>query len=780
MPDASHLVAKIYFHQCRESWALPPGEALMESKEKYRILLENSLQGLSIIQDDHFVFCNSAFAAMSGYSVEELLSFPDSKALLHPDDRELVHERYQNRLAGNPVPPRHEHRIRRKDGTDRWVETFASRIDYNGRPAVQVVDMDITDSKVAMDQLRQLANEQKTILSTIIMGICYLINRKVQWINPALLSMFGYEAHELLGKDTSIFYSDQEDYRRLAREGYPQLAKGKVYFTEVCMKKKDGSLFWCGLTGQAVAQSLDGGSIWVFNDITEHRRIEEALRASEERFKRLVHNSNDIITVLDEKGMQISVNGPVEKVLGYRAEELIGTNAFNLIHPDDTESATQIFGKALMQPGISLRIEFRYRHKNGTWVDLEAVGTNLLHDLIVQGVVLNSRNNTERKKLEAQLQQASKMEALGALAGGVAHDFNNLLNVINGYCELLLDDLGTEDPMRNDLDQIRKAGQRATSLTSQLLAFGRKQLLQPEILDLNDDIAQMSSMLRRMIREDIDLITIAQPDLNRIKADPGQIQQIVMNLAINARDAMCAGGKLVIETANIDFDEDYIQKHPEVRAGSYVMLAISDNGIGMDAATQSRIFEPFFTTKEKGKGTGLGLATVYGIVKQSNGFIWVYSEPGEGTTFKIYFPRAEDNTARLTLESKSVEGARGVETVLISEDERSVRALAAQILRKRGYNVLEASSGKEALDIAKKYAGEIHLVVTDVVMPGISGTELVSRLKTIRPGIKVLYVSGYTDNAIVHHGILDAGVAFLQKPFSVDGLASKVREVIDS
>jgi nitrogen-specific signal transduction histidine kinase/CheY-like chemotaxis protein len=389
------------------------------------------------------------------------------------------------------------------------------------------------------------------------------------------------------------------------------------------------------------------------------------------------------------------------------------------------------------------------------------------------------RDITEHKQLEAQFMQAQKMEAIGVLAGGVAHDFNNLLNVINGYCELVLEDLAKDNPIYNDIQQIGQAGTRAKSLTSQLLAFSRNQILQPVILDLNDIIDSTNLMLRRLIPEDIDLVIIAQPGLGLIYADPGQIQQILMNLIVNARDAMPQGGKLTIETANVDHDKGYVQSHPVVKVGSYAMLAISDNGVGMDETTKAHLFEPFFTTKGKGKGTGLGLSTVYGIVKQSNGFIWVYSEPGKGATFKIYFPRVEGNVSKLIEQTESEERIRGVETVLITEDESSVRNLVARILRERGYTVLEASNGQNALDIAREYTGEIHLAITDIIMPGMNGRDLGSRLETMRPDLKVLYVSGYTDNAIVHHGILDSGVAFLQKPFTVGDLTRKVREMLN-
>jgi two-component system cell cycle sensor histidine kinase/response regulator CckA len=343
-----------------------------------------------------------------------------------------------------------------------------------------------------------------------------------------------------------------------------------------------------------------------------------------------------------------------------------------------------------------------------------------------------------------------------------------------------LEDLAPDNPIRPDLEQIEKAGKRATSLISQLLAFSRKQILQPEILDLNSVITDMSSMLCRLIGENIEFSSITQPDLGFVNADPGKIQQIVMNLVVNARDAMPQGGKLTIETANVNFDEEYVRQHLFVKAGPYVMLAISDSGIGMDAVTQARIFEPFFTTKEKGKGTGLGLSTVYGIVKQSNGFIWTYSEAGKGTTFKIYFPRAEGEVAWMPAEKRLEAESRGSETVLVVEDEASVRNLACRILRDRGYTVLDAPDGRAALAIIRKYDGDIHLVLTDVVMPGMSGSELISQISDGRPDTKALYISGYTDSAIVHNGTLDSGVAFLQKPFTVDGLARKIREMLDS
>jgi two-component system, cell cycle sensor histidine kinase and response regulator CckA len=625
--------------------------AAKESEDKYRMLVENSLQGLAIIQDGCFVFCNSALAEMSGYSVEELLSFPHSSTLIHPDDRSAVQKRHLERLAGVSLAQHHEHRILRKDGTVCWVELCASLIDFNGKPAVQVASMDVTARKEAEEALK----DSKEYLNQIINRIgdpIFVKDRDHRFVlvNDAFCSFLGTPREVLIGT------SD---------------VPGEI--------------------------SLP---LW--------QKEEEVLRTGKE----CLTEDN----LLDGQG-------------NYR---------------------------------IVLTRKSRLTDKNGN------------HQIV--GVL---RDISEYKRLEVQFLQSQKMEAIGVLAGGVAHDFNNLLNVINGYSELVLEDLDRANPIRGDIEQIRNAGKRAATLTSQLLAFGRKQILQPKILDLNQSITSIGSMLRRMIGEDIELISKTQPGLGMVNADPGKIEQIIMNMAVNARDAMPRGGMLTIETANVQLDENYLVDHPFVKTGPFVMLAISDSGIGMNVETQSRIFEPFFTTKEKGKGTGLGLSTVYGIVKQSNGFIWVYSEPGKGTTFKIYFPRVEGEKTRLP--EDLVESVLcGSETVLLVEDENAVRALAGRILRERGYKVMEASHGEDALRIAHEYDGEIHLVLTDAVMPGMSGNALVTHIEAERPGIKSLYISGYTDSAIVHHGILNSSIAFLQKPFTVEGLTRKIREVLNA
>jgi signal transduction histidine kinase/ActR/RegA family two-component response regulator len=383
------------------------------------------------------------------------------------------------------------------------------------------------------------------------------------------------------------------------------------------------------------------------------------------------------------------------------------------------------------------------------------------------------------KKTEEQLVQAQKMEAVGRLAGGVAHDFNNLLSAILGYSAILLEDLEAGDRVREEIEEIKKAGERAATLTRQLLAFSRQQVLEPRIVDLNEVIGNIDQMLRRLLGEDVTLLVSTHRELSKIKVDPGQIEHVIMNLVVNARDAMPNGGRLTIETHNVILDEAYAREHPEVTPGPHVLLAVSDSGIGMDKKTLGRIFEPFFTTKVKGKGTGLGLSMVFGIVTQSRGSIWVYSEPGKGATFKIYFPASFERGVTHSSSDLLVASTRGSETILLVEDDDLVRAVARRVLRREGYRIIEARNATEALAASEEHGGVIHLLLSDVVMPEMSGPRLAEQLTMKRPQLKVLYMSGYTDDAIVHHGVLELGAAFLQKPITVETLSRKVREILD-
>ncbi len=508
----------------------------------------------------------------------------------------------------------------------------------------------------------------------------------------------------------------------------------------------------------------------------EHKRAEDALV----KLRMAVDTSGVVVFMTDRDGVITFVNPEFTRLYGYAEAEVVGKVTPRILKSGSTQPEDYAnFWSSILEKRVDRR-EIINRAKDGRLVSVESSANPILdeHGAII-GFLAIQRDVTARKLLEQQFIQAQKMEAVGRLAGGIAHDFNNLLTVINGYSALLLERL---DPQSDDLkpiQEIQKAGERAASLTRQLLAFSRKQILAPQVTDLNAIVSDTDQMLRRLIGEDIEFLTVLRPNLGKVKVDKGQIEQVLTNLVVNARDAMPQGGQITIETADVELDAAYVQTHHAVTPGRYVMLAVSDTGHGMDADTQSHIFEPFFTTKEAGKGTGLGLSTVYGIVKQSGGYIWIYSEPGRGTTFKIYLPWATEAGETVKAEKPAKRLARGRETILLVEDEPGLRDLAQTVLASAGYRVLVASHPHEAVGICEKEAGPIHLLLTDVVMPGMSGRVLADHFAFSKPEMKVLYMSGYTDNAVVHHGVLKEGMNFLQKPFSPDVLLRKVREVVN-
>jgi PAS domain S-box-containing protein len=513
----------------------------------------------------------------------------------------------------------------------------------------------------------------------------------------------------------------------------------------------------------------------------EQMRAEEALVQSEERFRQIAETIEEVFWISDPfTSKMIYLSPAFERVWGRSVASLFENPDIFVqsIHPDDR--ARVLADLEVQKEGLPFDHEYRIMLPDGAirWIWDRAFPAQDAAGKVIRyvGVALDV---TERKVLETQLRQAAKMEAVGQLAGGVAHDFNNLLTIINGYSEIVMENLDADAKSSAYLKEVRNAGERATSLTRQLLAFSRQQVLTPQVLNLNTVVSNVQKMLRRLIGEDIELCTILDPSLSPIKADPGQLEQVIINLAVNARDAMPTGGTLSIETSNVELGVAYAQSHPNAKLGPHVVLSVADTGVGMTPETKAHIFEPFFTTKEQGKGTGLGLATVYGIVKQSEGFIWVYSELGQGSVFKIYLPIVNEGLSHKGVAKVGPDSSVGTETILLVEDEDGVRSPARLALSSAGYQVLDVKDGKSALAVCSSFEGPIHLLLTDVVMPQMSGPEVASKVAANRPGIRVLYMSGYTDDAVVRHGVLSHDMPFIQKPFSPATLRQKIRQVLN-
>jgi two-component system, cell cycle sensor histidine kinase and response regulator CckA len=607
-------------------------------------------------------------------------------------------------------------------------------------------------------------------------------------INKAVEAAYGRSADEILGKkeaDLNGYHAEIQTFIHDDDEVI-QTRKPKFIPEEELTNPRTGETRLFQTMKVPLALPGNGGVhvLGVATDITERKRIEQTLRNTEERY-RLLFQSNPLpMWVYDRDTLEfLAVNEAAVSHYGYSQDDFLSMTIKDIRSAEDVETLLE---KISDESGFNPAGTWKHKKKDGSVIDVEIISYPLQFAGRKAKLVL-ANDVTERKRAEEalrnseeQLRQAQKLEGVGRLAGGIAHDFNNLLTVITGFCSLAMRGLTSEDPLFGNLEQIKKAGDRATSLTRQLLAFSRKQVLQPKVLSLDTVVADMEKMLRRIIGENIDLRAVLEPTLGNVNADPGQIEQIILNLVVNARDSMPNGGKLTIETDNVYLDEEYVRNHVGAQLGHHVMLAVSDTGHGMDKKTRARIFEPFFTTKELGKGTGLGLSTVYGIVKQSGGNIWVYSEVGRGTTFKIYLPRVRDDAEEEIKKSlEDTTSGRGTETILLVEDEEMLRKLARQTLRGYGYRIVEASNGEEALAISSKHEGDIHLLLTDVIMPGMNGRELENRLLATRPSLRVLFMSGYTDDAIVHQGVLDESANFIQKPFAPESLALRAREILD-
>jgi PAS domain S-box-containing protein len=883
--------------------------ALRTSEERWKLAVEGSRDG---IWDNDLekgeVFLSRRWKEMLGFHEDEAAhSFADWQDRIHPEDRQTVLAAVRNHWDGNSPFYQTEYRIRCKDGSWKWVLARGRVVSRaaDGKPLRFVGALtDISERKLSEERLRE-SEERLAKVFQCSPAAVVLAEREGGYlleVNDAFERITGYRRDEVVGvpdMESRLFVDarDLEQCTRLLTES------GRFADREFRLRRKDGAIRTCVISAELIHVQGRVFSISATMDITERRLAEDSLRRSEAKYRAIVENSLDGIIFADANGVILERSPAHRLITGFGDEERLGHVGFETIYPDDLPLVRKAWMEVLNQPERLHRLDFRVKHKDGSWRWVEVSAQNLLANQSVQAVVLNTRNITERRqtqqaleqaqsnltalvestddliwsvdvkhrlltfnraladhirrtygielqpgevpdllytigmlqwrnlyqraldegpfrieieitggrtvefslnpvlsggegvgvsvfgkditerkqaeaqrqKLWEQLAQAQKMESIGRLAGGVAHDFNNLLTVINGYSQLALSRLKGSDPLRHQLAEIRKAGERAASLTRQLLAFSRKQVMQPRALNLNRVVEEMQSMLRRLVGEDVEVSFVLSPDNPILHTDPHQLEQVIMNLAVNARDAMPAGGKLRVETALMD--QDAAAVNPEMRPGRYAMLSVSDTGVGMDQATLQRIYEPFFTTKEAGHGTGLGLSMVQGIVAQSGGYIQVSSELGHGSTFRICLPALSGKAHGEDHQAGAPE-FHGTETILVVEDQPEVCDYAAAVLQEYGYRVIQAVNAAEALLACEREPGRIHLLLTDVVMPNTSGRELAAQLTARRPEMKTLFMSGYTDDVIAQHGVLDEGTHFLQKPFSPDGLAVKIRAVL--
>ena len=781
----------------------------------YSALFESLRELIAILTPDGFMqYANHAFTRVLGYRPQDLQGIP-LVSLVHGNDAAKVCQR----LAELRATPGHEVsgrcRLRAKDGTWRWFDVIGRNCVND--PAIEglvITYLDVTDLH-RMESERQVISEivhalnQTANLDELLNGIHQAL-KKVLYAENCFVALhdveedsfyFPFFADEF---DTApppqkvdrsctayVFRTgcasiiNQTEFDKLAAKGEVELV-GSASPTWLGVPLKTPS----ATIGVLVVQHYQNENAYDMRDLEfldsvgghialaiDRRRGEEAIRKSESTF-RLLFSHNPLPTwVFDCETLQfLQVNDAAIRQYGYTADEFANMKVLD-IRPEEDRAGYVEQMRSLESAG-HYQANWKHKKKDGKIIDVDIISHRL--DYAGRHVrLVVAQDISERHLLEEQLRQAQKMEAVGRLAGGVAHDFNNLLMVIKGHTELLLNAPAPSEAFTRKIQNIDRAADRATSLTRQLLAFSRMQVLQPRIMNLNGIIEDMGKLLPRLIGEDISLMIRTTPDLGRIRADVSQMEQIIMNLAVNSRDAMPGGGRLIIETSNADLDESYNSSHPIVKPGRYVLLTVTDTGTGMDAETQAHIFEPFFTTKEQGKGTGLGLATVYGVVKQSGGFIWVYSELGKGTAFKIYLPRVDQPIESAAIAASFSEAPRGTETVLLAEDEQDVREVAREFLESGGYTVFEAKDGAEAIRIATQENGTIDLLVTDMVMPGMSGQELAGRLQRLRKDLRVIFMSGYSEHAAAEVSQADENMKLLTKPFSRNAILRSVREALN-
>jgi two-component system, cell cycle sensor histidine kinase and response regulator CckA len=789
-------------------------KAQRQAEERFRSIFENAVEGIfQSTPDGRFVSVNPAMAKMFGYSSpEEMIdAIRDISRQMYSDSGRR--EEFKRLMESYGLVESFECQMIRRDGSNVWISENARAVrNVIGRICYYEGTIEDITSRKRAEAERQV-NFEIIHAANVTSNLDELLHRIHQSLKKVLYAENCFVALHDPGSNmfSFPFWVDQFDSApppqdigrsctsHVFRKGEAQLIPQNVFDELVRQGEVElvgsPSISWLGVPlrtpsatiGVLVVQHYQDDRAYSQRDLEflssvggqialaiERKRAETALRESEARQRLLIEQLPAVLWTVDKELCFTSSVGAGLARLGLKPHEVVGKSLQEYFQTDDrTFTPIAAHRRALAGESTTFHTEWG----GGSYTCHAEPLRNAQGEIL--GVIGMALDITDRKQLEAQLRQAQKMEAVGRLAGGIAHDFNNLLMVIQGYTELLLDRLGGEHPLRRNAEQIHDASQRAASLTRQLLAFSRKQMLAPQVLNIRSVVLDMEKILRRLIGEDIELVTTNSAELWTVKADRSQVEQVILNLAVNSRDAMPNGGKLTIETANVEIDTTFKRKHAVVEAGEYVMLAVSDTGCGMDADTQAHIFEPFFTTKEKGKGTGLGLATVYGIVKQSGGYIWVYSEPGRGTAFKVYLPRVQESEKPALPKTETKPFVRGTETILLVEDEKGVRDLAREYLEQIGYSVLVAENSRQALQIAEMHPGGIDLLFTDVVMAGLSGRQLAAEMQKLRPQIKTLYMSGYTDEAIVHHGILGRNMALLQKPFTLNSLALKIRETLD-
>jgi PAS domain S-box-containing protein len=789
-------------------------QVIVVGPEQLSRLLDSVRELIAIVSPEgSILFASSAFTRVLGFSSSDLAGRPLSY-LLHPTDADRVTQDLRELGATPGATANGRCRLRLNDGGWRWFDISAcNHAQDNGIDGIVISCLDVTDLH-RMECERQVISEvvhalnQTSNLDQLLAHIHQAL-KKVLYAENCFVALhdekedtfhFPFFADQFdsapppqkVGRSCTAFVFrtgtaaliPQSEFDNLAARGEVELVGSpSPSWLGVPLKTPTATIGVLCVQHYQIENAYDTRDLEFLDSVGGHialaierRRSEEALRKSESMFRLLfAHNPLPTWVIDDETKRFLKVNDAAVRQYGYSLDEFEKLVASDLCPSEETVNPEEEIGD---QSGL-VRFQgvAKHRKKNGKMIEAEII----VHQLDYAGRrvrLVVAQDISERHQLEEQLRQAQKMEAIGRLAGGVAHDFNNLLMVIKGHTELLLNTLPVSDHISRKIEQIDRSADRATALTRQLLAFSRMQVLQPRVINLNAIVEDMGKLLPRMIGEDIDLEIRTSPDLGMIRADASQMEQIVMNLAVNSRDAMPGGGRLLIETSNAELDFTYSSAHPIVRPGRHVLLAVSDNGCGMDAETQAHIFEPFFTTKEQGKGTGLGLATVYGVVKQSGGFIWVYSEVGKGTCFKIYLPRVDQAAEKPGAPQPYSEAPRGTETVLLAEDEHDVREVAREFLESGGYTVLEAPDGATALRLAAEHKGEIGILITDMVMPKMTGQELARRLQAERGGLRVLYMSGYSERAAAESTQGDSAIRLLTKPFSRSAILRTVREIL--